>query len=151
TGAVSQPIHLSTTFERGVDGDYPHGFSYSREDNPNRRALEQCLASLEGGKESLAFASGLAVVTALIQALEPGDHILAPADVYYGLRKITGVIFAKWPIETTYVDMTDYAAVEAAIRPSTRLIWLETPSNPLLRITDLVALASLARKSNAMT
>src|SRR5437667_1865620 len=122
TGAVVAPIHLSTTFERAPDGEYPLGFSYSREDNPNRRALEECLAALEGGKEALAFSSGLAVVTALVQGLEPGDHIIAPDDVYYGLRQVIGGIFAKWPIETTWVDMTDLAAVRAAVRRSSRLV-----------------------------
>src|SRR6266704_5800522 len=87
TGAVTAPIHLSTTFERSPDGAYPRGYSYSREDNPNRRALEECLSALEGGKEALAFSSGLAVVTAAMQGMQPGDHIIAPDDVYYGLRK----------------------------------------------------------------
>jgi cystathionine gamma-synthase len=151
TGAITPPIHLSTTFERGADGEYPRGFAYSREDNPNRRALEQCLAALEGGKEALAFSSGLAVTTALVQGLEPGDHILAPEDVYYGLKKITGTIFRKWPIETTFVDMADLDAVRAAVRPSTRLIWVETPSNPLLRITDLPGIAQIARAANAIS
>src|SRR5436853_7326527 len=100
TGAVAAPIHLSTTFERGADGRYPSGFSYSREDNPNRRALEECLAALEGGKEALAFSSGLAVTTAIAQGLEPGDHIVAPDDVYYGLRKLLGEVFAKSGLET---------------------------------------------------
>src|SRR6266516_6111610 len=90
TGAVTPPIHLSTTFERSPEGEYPRGFSYSREDNPNRRALEECLAALEGGKQALAFSSGQAVTTALLQGLEPGDHILEPDDVYYGLRKLIG-------------------------------------------------------------
>ena len=95
TGAVTQPIHLSTTFERTAEGEYPLGFSYSREDNPNRRALEECLADLEGGKEALVFSSGLAVATALVQGLEPGDHIVAPDDVYWGLRKVIGDVFGK--------------------------------------------------------
>src|SRR3978361_2233215 len=82
TGAVTQPIHLSTTYERGGDGKYPRGFSYSREDNPNRRALEHCLAALEEGREALVFPSGMAVCTALVQGLEPGDHVIAPHDVY---------------------------------------------------------------------
>jgi cystathionine gamma-synthase len=151
TKAVTPAIHLSTTFERSPGGDYPLGFSYSREGNPNRQALEECLARLEGGKDALVFASGLAVTTALIQGLEPGDHIIAPDDVYYGLRKITGEIFAKWPLEVSYVDMTDLDAVRAALRPSTRLIWIETPSNPLLRITDLAALGAIARRANAIT
>src|SRR5258706_3088534 len=151
TGAVTPPIHLSTTFERGPDGEYPLGFSYSREDNPNRRALEECLSALEGGKEALAFSSGLAVVTALAQGLEPGDHILAPDDVYYGLRKVIGEVFAKSRLEISYVDMTNLDAVRSAIRPSTRLVWVETPSNPLMKITDLAGIAGIARKANAIS
>ncbi len=151
TGAVTPPIHLSTTFERDPDGEYPLGFSYSREDNPNRRALEECLAALEGGTEALAFSSGLAVATALIQGLEPGDHIIAPDDVYYGLRKVIGDVFGKWKIDTSYVDMTDLGAVRAALKPATRLVLVETPSNPLLKITDLAAIAKIAREANAIS
>jgi cystathionine gamma-synthase len=151
TGAVTLPIHLSTTFERNPDGEYPLGFSYSREGNPTRRSLEECLAALEGGKEALAFSSGLAVVTALLQGLEPRDHIVAPDDVYFGLRQVIGGVFAKWPLETTYVDMTDLSAVRAAIRPATRLVLIETPSNPLMKITDLAAVARIAREANAIS
>lgn len=151
TGAVTPPLHLSTTFERSADGMYPLGFSYSREDNPNRRMLEECLTALEGGKEAIVFSSGLAVLTALIQGLEPGDHILAPQDVYYGLRQLFQTVFAKWPIEVSYVDMTDLDAVRAATRANTRLVWVETPSNPLLRITDLKEVAGIARKANAIS
>ncbi len=147
TGAVSLPIHLSTTFERGPDGEYPLGFSYSRENNPNRAALEACLADVEGGSEALVFSSGLAVATALVQGLEPGDHLIAPDDVYWGLRKVIGGVFGKWGLETSYVDMTRADAVRAALRPHTRLIWTETPSNPLMKITDLAAIAQLARKA----
>src|SRR5216683_3315436 len=95
SGAVTPHIHLSTTFQRAQDGEYPLGFSYSREDNPNRQMLEQCLAALEGGKEALVLSSGLAVLTAVLQGLEPGDHILAPEDVYYGLRQVLRTVFAK--------------------------------------------------------
>ncbi|MBV9504328.1 MAG: aminotransferase class V-fold PLP-dependent enzyme [Acidobacteriia bacterium] len=152
TGAVTPPIHLSTTFERDPSGDYPLGFSYSREGNPNRRMLEKCLADLEGGKESLVFASGLAVATAVIQGLEPGDHILAPDDVYWALRHVIEGVFGKWGLEAGYADMTNVAAVRSVLRPNTRLIWLETPSNPLMKITDLAAIASLARaESKAVT
>jgi cystathionine gamma-synthase len=147
TGAVTMPIHLSTTFERSPAGEYPLGFSYSREDNPNRRALEQCLASLEPGKEALCFSSGLAVAAALVQGLEPGDHIIAPDDVYWGLRKVIGEVFGKWGLETTYVDMTNIDDVHAALRPNTRLVWVETPSNPLMKITDLTAIAGLSRQA----
>src|ERR1044071_7369262 len=101
TGAVTLPIHVSTTFERGADGEYPLGFSYAREDNPTRRALEECLAAIEGGKEALAFASGLAVATALVQGLEPGDPIVAPSDVYWGLRRVIHDVFGKWELTTT--------------------------------------------------
>jgi len=151
TGAVTLPIHVSTTFERGSDGEYPLGFSYAREGNPTRQSLEECLAALEGGKEALAFASGMAVATALLQGLQPGDHVLAPNDVYYGLRQVIGGVFAKWPLETTYVDMTDLAAVRAAVRPTTRLVLIETPSNPLMKITDLAAVARIAREVNAIS
>src|SRR5712692_1190770 len=124
TGAVTAPIYLSTTFERSPAGEYPLGFSYSREGNPNRRALEECLAELEGGKEALVFSSGLAVATALVQGLEPGDHIVAPDDVYWGLRKVIGEVFGKAGLLTTYVDMTDLDEVRGAVRPNTRLLWV---------------------------
>jgi cystathionine gamma-synthase len=151
TGAVTPPIHLSTTFERSPDGDYSLGFSYAREGNPTRQSLEECLAALEGGKEALVLSSGLAVATALLQGLEPGDHIVAPEDAYYGLRQVIGGIFAKWPLETTYVDMTDIAAVRAALRPKTRLVIIETPSNPLMKITDLAAVARVAHEVDAIS
>lgn len=153
TGAVTAPIHLSTTFERSPDGEYPKGFSYSREGNPNRQALEECLAELEGGKEALVFSSGLAVATAVVQGLEPGDHILAPDDVYWGLRKVIGDVFGKWNLAVDYIDMSRLDAVRAALRPQTRLLWVETPSNPLMKITDLAAIAQLARDAgpNVMT
>jgi cystathionine gamma-synthase len=145
TGAVSLPIHLSTTFERDADGEYPRGFSYSREGNPNRQALEACLAEIEGGKEAIVFSSGLAVATALVQGLEPGDHIIAPDDVYWGLRKVIGDVFGKWNLAVTYADMSDLDSVRAAVTPATRLIWVETPSNPLMKVTDLAGIAALAR------
>jgi cystathionine gamma-synthase len=147
TGAVAQPICLSTTFERSPQGDYPRGFSYSRVDNPNRQALERCLADLEGGAEALMFASGLAVATAVVQALQPGDHILAPDDVYWGFRQVIGGVFGNWNLEAVYVDMSDLEAVRAAVRPNTRLIWTETPSNPLMKITDLAGIAAIAREA----
>jgi cystathionine gamma-synthase len=144
TGAVTPPICLSTTFERSPEGDYPRGYVYSRDNNPNRRALEECLADLEGGTQALSFSSGLAVATAVVQGLGAGAHILAPDDVYWGFRKVVGGLFERWPLQVTYVDMTDLDAVRAALRPATRLIWLETPSNPLLKLTDLAAIARLA-------
>lgn len=145
TAAVTPPIHLSTTYERTAAGEYPLGFSYSREGNPNRRALEECLADLEGGKEALAFSSGLAVATAVLQGLEPGDHILVADDVYWAFRRVIGDVFAKSALGTSYVDMSDLDAVRAALRPNTRLVWLETPSNPLLKIADLAEVARIVR------
>jgi cystathionine gamma-synthase len=145
TGAVTAPIHLSTTFERSADGEYPSGFSYSRENNPNRQALEKCLASLEGGTDALCFSSGLAVATALMQGLEPGDHIIAPDDVYWGFRRVIGEVFGKFGLETSYVDMTSVDDFHAALKPNTRLVWVETPSNPLMKITDLTSIAALSR------
>jgi cystathionine gamma-synthase len=151
TGAIVPPIYLSTTFERAPDGEYPLGYSYSREGNPNRQCLEECLAALEGGTEALAFSSGMAAVNALIQGLEPGDHIVAPDDAYYGLRKLMAEVFGKWPLEVSYADMADLNAVNAAVRPNTRLVWVETPSNPLLKIADLTAIAAIARRANAIS
>jgi cystathionine gamma-synthase len=151
TGAIAPPIYLSTTFERARDGEYPLGFSYSRDGNPNRGRLEECLAALEGGTEALAFSSGMAAANAIIQGLEPGDHIIAPDDVYYGLRRLIGEVFGKWRLEVSYVDMSDLNAVNAAVRPNTRLVWVETPSNPLLKITDLPAIAAIARRANAIS
>ena len=145
TGAVTPPICLSTTFERGREGDYPHGYVYSRDNNPNRRALEECLADLEGGTQALAFSSGLAAATAMVQAMESGAHILAPDDVYWGFRNVVGKVFGGWGVEVTYVDMGNPEAVRAALRPATRLIWVETPSNPLMKVTDLAAIAKVAQ------
>ncbi len=151
TKAVAQPIHLSSTFERDPDGEYTSGFSYSRDNNPNRKALETCLAVLEGGKEGLAFASGLAVATAVLQGLQPGDHVIVPDDAYWALRKVIGDVFAHAGLVIDYVDMTNLDAVRAAIRPTTRLVWMESPSNPLLKITDLAAVSAIAREAKAIS
>ncbi len=151
TGAVASPIYLSSTYERDPGGEYPRGFSYSREDNPNRRSLEKCLAALESGSEALSFSSGLSVVAAIVQGLEPGDHILASDDVYYGVRKLIQNLYGKWPIDISYADFSSPENLRSALRPSTRLIWFETPSNPLLKILDLSAIGAIARKTKAIT
>jgi cystathionine gamma-synthase len=145
--AVIQPISLSTTFERGPEGDYPGGYIYTRADNPNRSSLEQVLFQLEGGVDACAFSSGNAAGGAIFQALKPGSHIIAPADMYHGLRNQINEVF-QGIHEVTYVDMTDAAAVENAVKPSTKLLWLETPSNPLLKVSDIVVLVAIARKNN---
>ncbi len=149
TGAVAPPLWLSTTFERAVDGSFPHGFEYIRDDNPNRRQLEACLAALEGGLGATAFASGSAATLSLLQTLAPGDHVLAPQDAYFGTAHILTDVLAPWGLAVTFVDMTDLAQVRAALRPTTRLIWTETPSNPLLAITDLAAITRLAQDVGA--
>jgi cystathionine gamma-synthase len=150
TGAVMPPIHLSTTFERAPDGSFPSGYLYSRSANPNRRALEECLARLEGGAAALAFASGSAATMSVFQALAPGDHVLAPDDAYYGTGHLLRETFGPWGLTASFVDMTDLSAVAAALRPETRLVWAETPSNPLVRITDLRAVADLAHQAGAL-
>jgi cystathionine gamma-synthase len=149
TGAVTQPIYLSTTFERAADGSFPQGYIYSRTDNPNRAALERALASLEGGAAAAVFASGSAATPAIPQALAPGDHVVAPLDAYFGTGKLLREVFAPWGLQTTFVDVTDVATVERALRPETTLVWLETPSNPLLKVTDIAAIAAIARAAGA--
>jgi cystathionine gamma-synthase len=150
SGAVMPPIHLSTTFARQADGSYTNGFVYGRSDNPNRRALEKCLAALEGGAVALAFASGMAATTAVFQALATGDHVLLPDDSYFGTGKVVQEIFGRWGLTCTVVDTTDLAQVQPAIRPETRLVWIETPSNPLLKITDIAAVSALAHAAGAL-
>jgi len=150
TGAVTPPIHLSTTFEREPDGEYRAGLVYSRYANPNRVALEECLARLEGGAGAACFASGSAATAAVLQTLEPGAHVIVPDDAYFGTTKLMRDIFGPWKLEVSIVDMTDPRCVEEALRPATRLVWLETPSNPLLRVVDIARLAELAHTRAAV-
>ena len=154
TGAVAPPIYLSTTFERDPDGGYSRGFVYSRSDNPNRRSLEHLLALLEGGDSgdavAAAFASGSAATATVFQALAPGDHVIAPDDCYHGTARLLREVFAPWGLQTTFVDMTDPDNVRRAVQPNTRMVWVETPSNPLLKITDIVEMASIAQSAGAL-
>ncbi len=150
TGAVSAPLHLSTTFERAADGSYRRGFSYSRSDNPNRRALESALAALEGGTVAAAFGSGLAATAAVFQALAPGDHVIAPAEGYHGALNLLREVFGRWGLQVRFVDMRDLHAVREAVRPETKLIWTESPSNPQLGITDLAEVGRIARAAGAL-
>ena len=149
TGAVSMPIHLSTTFAREPDGTLPHGFLYARSDNPTRHALELALAALEGGTAALAFASGMAATAAVFQSLSPGDHVIAPLDAYYGTAKLLRDVMAGWGLASTLVDMADPDAVAAAVTPRTRLVWIETPSNPTLAVTDIARVAAIAHAAGA--
>jgi cystathionine gamma-synthase len=149
TGAVSPPIYLSTTFERAPDGSFPHGYVYSRLGNPNRAWVEEALARLEGGVEAAAFSSGMAAIMAVFQALRPGDHVIVPGDVYHGTAKLLHGLFSDWGLEITVTDVWDPDQVRRALRPHTRLIWVETPSNPLLRITDIAETARIAHEAGA--
>jgi cystathionine gamma-synthase len=149
TGAVSPPIHLSTTFAREADGTLPHGFIYARSDNPTRRELERSLAALEGGETALAFASGMAATAAVFQSMLPGEHVVAPQDAYYGTARLLREVMAGWGLASTLVDMTDPHAVAEAVTPHTRLIWIETPSNPTLAVTDIARVTSIARAAGA--
>jgi cystathionine gamma-synthase len=149
TGALTPPIHLSTTFERDADGDYRRGYSYSREANPNRAALEQALAALEMGGTALAFSSGSAAMMTVLQSLEPGDHVVAPEDIYYGVRLLLTDLFGRWGLRVTFVDMTDLAQVQAALRQETRLVMFETPSNPQINISDIAAISAAAHEIGA--
>src|SRR5205814_9743808 len=147
---IAAPIHLSTTFERDADGGYPHGYVYARGANPTRDALERGLAALEGGEEAFAFGSGLAASSAILQALAPGDHVVAPTDVYHGMTKVLREVYMRWGLEVSFVDMTKLDSVREAVGPKTKLIWTETPSNPLLKITDIAAVAEIAHAAGAL-
>jgi cystathionine gamma-synthase len=141
---------LSSTFARDAGGAYPHGHIYSRASNPTRDALEQCLAALEHGAAAAAFPSGSAASMAVFQALQPGDHVVASDDLYHGTRTQLRELLQRWGLQHNSVDTTDLAAVRAALRPQTRLLWVETPSNPLLKVSDIAALAELAHGAGAL-
>src|SRR5690606_10029735 len=145
TGAAIQPITLSTTFERGEDGGYPSGYMYTRAGNPNRSSLENLLTKLEGGVDASVFSSGNAAGGAVFQALDSGSHVIAPTDMYHGLRNLLNVVY-KNILQVSYVDMSDLDALRTAIKDDTKLIWVETPSNPLLKITDIEAIAKIAKE-----
>jgi cystathionine gamma-synthase len=147
TGAVVQPIVLSTTFERNEDGSYREGYIYSRSANPNRKSLEQVLTRLENGVDAAAFSSGNAAGMAVFQSLKPGTHIIAPDDMYHGLRNQLKALFADI-LEFDFIDVNDSDILNQHIKPNTGLIWIETPSNPLLKITDIKKVVAIARKHN---
>ncbi len=149
TGAVSPPIQLSSTFQRGPDGGFPSGFSYSRADNPNRASLETLIATLERGAAACAFASGSAASAAVFQSLSPGDHVVYPTEVYHGTRLQLGTLLAHWGLQSDAVDLSKPGSLAAALRPNTRLVWVETPSNPLLFVTDIAESAQLAHSVGA--
>ena len=150
TGAVREPIHLATTFERAADGSYPHGHIYTRSGNPNRAALERAVAALEGGSEAVAFASGSAATLAAFTLAAQGGRVVCCADSYHGTAKQLREILPRWGGSAEFVDTTDLDAVRRALEPGATLLWVETPSNPLLRVSDLAALAELAHAQGAL-
>jgi len=143
TGAVMPPIVLASTFAQKSPGQHS-GFEYARTDNPTRRTLEHCAAALEGGTEALAFSSGCAAMTTLLLTLEPGDHVVACDDVYGGTHRILEQVMRPKGIDISWVDLTDLDAAEAAMTEKTAMIWIESPTNPLLKIIDIAALAERA-------
>jgi cystathionine gamma-synthase len=149
TGAVTPAIHLSTTFERDPDLAFRGGHLYSRYSNPNRQALESCLAQLEGGGAAACFASGSAATAAVLQSLEPDAHVVLPEDAYYGTIKLARDVFGPWRLRFSLVDMTNLKNLERAITDRTRVVWAESPSNPLLRIADIAAVARIAKRAGA--
>ncbi len=150
TGAVVPPIVLSTTFAREADGSFPSGYVYTRSDNPNRHALEETLANLEGGARALAFSSGQAATNAVFQMLKSGDHVVIANEAYFGTPKLVREIFSHLGITASYVDMSNLAAVQAAMTAQTKIVWIETPSNPLLTISDIQAISEIAHQSGAL-
>src|SRR5215203_1359558 len=150
TKGVVQPIHVATTFIRDEDNAYSSGFSYGRPDNATVRQAEAVLAMLEDGTEALLFASGMAAATAVFQALDPGDHILAPRVMYWALRNWLVTEATRWGLRVDLVEMDDLAALRGALRPGeTKLVWIETPANPLWTITDIAGAAEIAHSAGA--
>lgn len=151
TGAVVPPIYATSTYAQDGVGGLRGGYEYSRTANPTRTALEECLASLEDGTRGFAFASGMAAEDTLIRAmLKPGDHIVIPDDAYGGTFRLISKVVERWGVSWTPVSVTDITAVRAAVRPETQMIWVETPTNPLLNVGDIAALAGVARESSAV-
>lgn len=145
------PIHMASTFIRNEDGSYNHGMQYGRADNPNRAVLEQSLALLEGGACAFAFGSGMAAISAVLQCLEPGKEVIMPNDVYFGAKKLMEEVYSRWGLKAVSVDMSDTVAVGATINSNTAMIWIETPSNPLINVTDISALNNLAKANGILT
>lgn len=150
TGAVTFPIYQTATFAQTAPGETT-GFGYARTDHPTRRALEDCIASLEGAEFGLAYASGMAAINGVLALLRSGDHIVATRDLYGGAWRIFTKVYEKFGVDFTFVDASDLSQIRDAIRPETKLLWLETPSNPLLKITDIAAAAEIAKEAGVLT
>ncbi|WP_374013192.1 PLP-dependent aspartate aminotransferase family protein [Pseudoxanthomonas koreensis] len=149
TGALAPPLQLATTFEHTADVQLPHGFLYQRYGNPTQQETERVLAALDGAARALLYPTGMAAGATALQALPAGSHVLLCDDSYFSFRVIARDWFPRWGLECTIVDFTDLDAVRAALRPDTRLLWAETPSNPLLKVSDIAALADIAHAGGA--
>lgn len=151
TGAVSVPIYATSTYKQDGVGGLRGGYEYSRSANPTRTALETALAALERGASGLAFASGLAAADTLLRTVcRPGDHIVLPGDAYGGTFRLVAGVLSRWGLDYTAVPLADLGAVRAALRPETRVVWCETPTNPLLGIADIASLAEVAHQAGAL-
>jgi cystathionine beta-lyase/cystathionine gamma-synthase len=148
TGAVMTPIYQTSTYVQSAVGEHK-GYDYARTGNPTRTALETCLAALEGAQHGLCFASGMAAIDTLLRLIKPGQHVLAGNDVYGGTYRLFVRVLSEYGLHFDFVDMSDLDRVRAAIKPNTRLVWLETPTNPLLKIADIAVLAEMAHAAGA--
>ena len=148
--AVSIPLFLSSTYKRNADGSYNNDFVYSRNDNPNRQLIEKSIAKLENAAYGFAFSSGMAAVSAILQSLKTGDHVLLPDDIYFTIKKLFNDVLVDWGLSYNQVDMSNLHALENAIKPNTALIWVETPSNPQLKLSDIKLISKIAHKNNAL-
>jgi cystathionine gamma-lyase len=150
TGAVMTPIYQTSTYAQPSPGKHT-GYEYSRTDNPTRTAYQECVASLENGKYALAFSSGMATTDAILRTLKSGDHVICADDVYGGTFRLFDKVLTRFGIQFTFIDLSDLAKVEAAIKPNTKMMWIETPTNPMLKIFDIAALAKLARSKKIVS
>lgn len=150
TGAVMVPIYQTSTFAQSSPGKHT-GYEYARTDNPTRTAYQQCVAALENGKHALAFASGLATIDTLLHTLKAGDHVICSDDVYGGTFRLFDKVLRRFGMDFTFMDLSDVARVKAALRPNTRMLWIESPTNPMLKIFDISALASIAREKGVLS
>src|SRR5215813_3549542 len=148
TGAIMTPIYQTSTYVQSAPAEHK-GYEYSRTDNPTRKALEDCLAALEGAQYGLAFASGMAAIDTILKLLNPGDHVVATNDVYGGTFRLADKVWTRYGLRFTWVDVSNLVTVKNAIRPETRMIWLETPTNPRLALADIAAVAVLAKAVSA--
>ncbi|WP_096391564.1 cystathionine gamma-synthase [Halopenitus persicus] len=149
TGALMTPIHANSTYKQDAPGEH-RGYEYSRTGNPTRTDLEENLADLESGTHARCFASGMAAINTVLNLLESGDHVVAGDDVYGGTHRILTQVYEQYDVETTFVDTTDHEAVADAMRPETELVWVETPTNPLMNVNDIAALSEIAHEGDAL-